>query len=110
MNFVKQIERFQILNKLIHKQKTGSPEELANRLNLSRRQLYNYIEELKDLGMKVRYSRKHNSFYFDDSKKLEILFNIEVLETEENTKTIGGKYINYLPCFFSAQNWCNLAV
>lgn len=110
MNFVKQIERFQILSKLIQEQNTGTPEELATRLNLSRRQLYNYIEELKDLGMEIGYSRKYNSFYFDNSKKIEIHFNLEVLETEDNTKTIGGKCVKFLPCFFSARSSTNLAV
>ncbi len=110
MNFVKQIERFQILSKLIHEQNTGSPEELANRLNLSRRQLYNYIEELGDLGIEIRYSRKYNSFYFENNKKLEIYFNLEVIETDERIKTNGGKHMNFLSCFFSAQNNDNLAV
>ena len=60
--------------------------------------------------MEIGYSRKYNSFYFDNNKKLEIHFNLEVLETEENTKTIGGICLNYKPCFFSAQNKHNLAV
>ena len=110
MNFVKQIEKFQILSKLVREQKTGSPEELANRLNVSRRQLYNYLEEFRDLGMEISYSRRYNSFHFDNSKKLEIHFNLEVIETDEKIKTNGGKCINLLPCFFSARNNHNLAV
>jgi transcriptional antiterminator len=110
MNFIKQIEKFQILSKLIHERNTGTPDELANRLGISRRQLYIYFEDLGSLGLEVCYSRRMNSFYFDNSKRLKIEFYLEVLEPEEKRKTFGGKCINLLPCFFYARNEHNLAV
>lgn len=110
MNFIKQIERLQLLNKLIQEQNTGTPEELANRLNLSRRQLYNYIEELKDIGLEVCYSRRYTSFYFENRKKLKIDFSLEILETEEKLKIDGGKCKKFLPCFFGARSKFNLAL
>lgn len=110
MNFIKQIERFQILSKLIQEQNTGSPEELANRLNLSRRQLYNYLESLKDIGIEICYSRKYDTFYFGDRKKLKIDFSLEILETEEKLKIDGGKCKKFLPCFFGARSKFNLAL
>ncbi|TCO08344.1 HTH domain-containing protein [Natronoflexus pectinivorans] len=110
MNFIRQIERFQALNKLIHQQCTGTPDELASRLGISRRQLYAHIEDLKVLGLEISYSRKLSSFYFNESKHLKIEFNLEVLEPEENIKTFGGKLLNLFPCFFYARNETNLAV
>ena len=55
MNFIKQIERLQILSKLIEDQNTGSPKDLSARLGISRRQLYSLVEELKDLGLDISF-------------------------------------------------------
>ncbi len=90
MNFIKQIERLQLLNKLIEEERTQAPEDLANRLGVSRRQLYNYIENLKDIGLEVVFSRKHNSFCYPTQKKLEISFHFKILEEDNVTKINGG--------------------
>lgn len=110
MNFIKQIERLQLLSKLICDQNTGSPKELSARLGISRRQLYSHFEELKYLGLDISFSRKLNSFYFTDRKQLKIEFKLEVLESQEKLKISGGKYINLLSCFFYARNKLNLVV
>ncbi|MGF1636441.1 MAG: HTH domain-containing protein, partial [Cyclobacteriaceae bacterium] len=72
MNFIKQIERVQLLNRLIKEERTGSPDALAERLHLSRSQLYNLIDELKDMGVDIRYSRSKRSFYFKNNKYFQI--------------------------------------
>ena len=110
MNFIKQIERLQLLNKLIQEQNTGSPEELAKRLNVSRRQLYNYLESLKDIGIEICYSRKYDTFYFGDRKKLKINFKFEVMEPDESNNIIGGKRSKQSACFFFARSGFNLAI
>ncbi len=90
MKFAEQIERLQYLDKLIRKQKTGSPSELAGRLDISRSQLYNLINYLNDIGMKIRFSRMHNSFYYDcPDKDLEIQFSIKII-TDQKAHTIYG--------------------
>ena len=68
------------------------------------------LPEWACLGLEIRYSRRMNSFYFNNNKQLKIDFTLEVLEPEENIKTFGGKYINLFPCFFYARNEHNLAV
>lgn len=80
MEFLKQIERLQLLNKLVKEKRTGSPEELADRLGLSRRQLYAYLEFLKDYGMDIGYSRKTNSFIVNNGKEIKIDFQFQVLD------------------------------
>jgi predicted DNA-binding transcriptional regulator YafY len=61
MEFIKQIERLQLLNKLVREQRTGSLKELAKRIGVSRRQLYAYLEYLKDYGLEIIFDRKLNS-------------------------------------------------
>ncbi|WP_373397046.1 HTH domain-containing protein [Algoriphagus halophilus] len=101
MEFIKQIERIQILNKLIHEQRTGSPDELAKRLGISRRQLYVYLEYMEDHGLKIRFSRKVGSFIYSSEQRLEIAFKFEVLNIKNQQEVFGGKTIknNYLCCF-----------
>lgn len=90
MNFIRQIERMQLLNKLIREQRTGSPEELAERLGVSRRQLYAYLEYLKDHGLGICFSRKLNSFMYCDEKEMKIDLRIQVLKQSEICQIQGG--------------------
>lgn len=110
MEFVRQIERLQLLNKLVREQRTGSPEELAERLGLSRRQLYSYLEFLKDFGANIVYSRKANSFIFSENTELEIVFRFQVLGEETSREIRGGEvFENLFPCCFSARDEVKLA-
>ncbi|MFD2200588.1 HTH domain-containing protein [Shivajiella indica] len=90
MNFIRQIERMQLLNKLIREQRTGSPEELAKRLGVSRRQLYAYLEYLKDFGLDICFSRKLNSFMYCDEQEIKIDLKIQVLKPSESRRIMGG--------------------
>lgn len=101
MEFVKQIERIQVLNKLIREERTGSPIELAKRLGISRRQLYVYLEYLEDQGLKISFSRKVGSFIYSSEHRLEIAFRFEVLNGKNQQDVFGGRMIknNYLCCF-----------
>ena len=99
MNYIKQIERLQFLNKLIIQKKTGSPVELAERLRLSKRQIYNLIDELKDLGVPIFYCKKLKSYCYKESFKLNIQFSLTLLEGKEEKKISGG--------FFNKDKQCN---
>ncbi|MFD2244972.1 HTH domain-containing protein [Pontibacter ruber] len=90
MNFRKYIERIKYLDELIRKEKTGTPEELASRLGISRAQLYNIIDEMKAEGLVINYTRKRGTFYYTSNKKLEIAFSMRVVSEEENLKIFGG--------------------
>ncbi|MBF8964381.1 HTH domain-containing protein [Pontibacter sp. FD36] len=91
MNFRKYIERIKYLDELIRKERTGTPEELASRLGVSRAQLYNIIDELKTEGLAINYTRKRNTFYYTSNQKLEIAFSLKVVSEDENIKVFGGK-------------------
>ena len=91
MDFVRQIERLQLLNKLVREQRTGKPEELADRIGVSRRQLYMYLEFLKDHGVEINFSRKLNSFIYAGGKNLEIAFRFNVLDSKSSREIGGGE-------------------
>ncbi|WP_373522673.1 HTH domain-containing protein [Aquiflexum sp.] len=108
MEFIRQIERLQLLNKLVKEQRTGSPEELAERLGVSRRQLYVYLEYLNDMGVDIQYSRRLNSFVFASQKQILIDWRFEVLESAEIRKVLGGALClsgSFMPNIFSRNSW-----
>lgn len=101
----KQINRLQQLDQLIRQKRTGSADDLAQRLNLSRRQVYNWIDQLRDLGLEIEYNRGIQSFYYVKSYKVSIVIGIENLTDSEFGSIEAGinfKKNNYL-CYEIAQ-------
>jgi predicted DNA-binding transcriptional regulator YafY len=64
MNFFEALERIQRLHALIKSEHTGTPSELARRLGVCRKTLYNMIDELKSYNAPIMYSKKRESFYY----------------------------------------------
>jgi predicted DNA-binding transcriptional regulator YafY len=54
------------LNQLIRKKSTGSPTELAKKMNVSERTTFEYLEILKSLGADIKYSRTRRSYYYTE--------------------------------------------
>ncbi len=61
------IDRLNRIHHSIQCEATGSPDEFAEKLNLKKRQLYNILDEFKDYGAVVRFSRVRNTFYYDNN-------------------------------------------
>lgn len=101
MKIIEQLERLEILHKLINDERTGSPTELADRLGISRSTLYNLIEELKSYNITVSYSRAKQSFVYDNDISLEIQYSVKVIKHEEELKLInaGISLFSFRPFF-----------
>ncbi len=97
MEFIKQIERLQLLNKLVREQCTGCPEELASRLGVSRAKLYLILEELRDQNVCIRFSKRINSFEYEACRGINLEFSFRVLLQEEEKSINGGKILNFFP-------------
>ena len=53
------------LHYLINSQNTGSPKDLAKRLSLSERSVYNYIGFMRrDLRAPIKYDANKNTYYY----------------------------------------------
>lgn len=98
MNFIHQIERLQKLNKLLKAENTGTPEELADKLCISRRQLYNHIEELKNIGLAIKYCKRQKTFYYVEGSGLYVDFSLQVIRKDEQMKIFGGSDKMYFTC------------
>jgi len=91
-NYLNRIER---LDSLIRHKCTGTPKELAKKLDISERWLYIFLDELKtDLGCPIRYDRKRRSYVYDEPGKLMIGFTHE-MEKQEIKKVSGGSFLNF---------------
>lgn len=102
MKALRHLERIQLIHDLIMKGFTGSPDELARRLNISRRTLYNYIEIIKSFGVEIDYCRTRKTFLILNNKRLNVYFGLEVLDKEQLNDINGGAVKFPFPCFFSA--------
>jgi len=87
MKFIRQIERYKTLHKLIKQARTGTPDMLATRLHISRSQLYVFLDTLKDLGAPIKYNRTAQSFYYSSNFELDIDISVKAI-TPCECKTI----------------------
>ncbi len=110
MKAIEQMERLQRMNDLIKAECTGTPEEFADRLRISRRQLYAEIEYFKDLGVEIGYSRSRRTFNFCNGHEIKVAYCVKVIPKENTKKINGGFSENFVPCFFYARNEPTLAL
>lgn len=64
MNLFETIDRLYRLHKLIQQEATGNPDEFAEQIHVSRRQLYNILEKLKDSGADIKYNHHKCTYYY----------------------------------------------
>ncbi|TPG44499.1 hypothetical protein [Flavobacterium pectinovorum] len=95
MNFIKQIERIKKIHKLIISEKTGTPSVFAKKLFLSRSQLYNELEVIKELDAPLKYCKKRESYYYETSFELILSFSLTTIKDDESREIFGGS--NFRP-------------
>lgn len=65
MQFEKYLTRIAYLKELIQKESTGTPDQMAARLGVSRRMLFNYIDFVKSTTQRdISFCRKIKSYKF----------------------------------------------
>jgi predicted DNA-binding transcriptional regulator YafY len=57
-------DRLNAIDHLIRIRGTGSPRELAGRIGLSERSLYEFIDLMKTMGAPIRYCKYRQSYYY----------------------------------------------
>ncbi|WP_445382239.1 HTH domain-containing protein [Robiginitalea sp. IMCC44478] len=94
MKTIKHIERLQRLHYLIQQECTGSPSEIADRLEISERTVYYLIEQLKDYDAIIAYDRSRRTYYYKDDFVLEVNFSICIGNHDQVTEILEGSYFN----------------
>lgn len=90
MKIHKQIQRLNIIHKLIEREETGTPDEFARRVHISKRQLYNILDELKLLGASIKYDMKLKTYVYTKKCEVEFVFKVKVLSKDELDSISGG--------------------
>ncbi|HMB63018.1 MAG TPA: HTH domain-containing protein [Eudoraea sp.] len=92
MNSIKNLERLQQIHFLIENESTGSPKELASRLDISERSIYLLMEQLKDFNAHISYDRSRKTYYYKNEFKLQVQVSVSVSNNDEVTEVFGGSY------------------
>ena len=74
MNFIEKLQVIERVDGLIRRKATGSAQELADRLGVSRRCVYDIIEVMKTMGALIEYDQQRKTFYYSEMCELSIGF------------------------------------
>lgn len=85
------INRLQQIDQLIRQRRTGNATQFAGKVGVSRRQIYNCLDDLKNLGMEIEYDRNNETYFYRKLYKLRFSFDIEELNEQEVYKYEGGR-------------------
>ncbi|PUU67633.1 hypothetical protein DBB36_22985 [Flavobacterium sp. WLB] len=83
------------MHKLIIAEKTGTPSVFAKKLSLSRSQLYNELDIIKELDAPLKYCKKRESYYYETSFELIVNFSLKTIKDDESKEIFGGS--NFRP-------------
>ena len=67
-------ERLERLDYLIRQKSTATPNQLAERLNISERTLYGLLNEMRGLGAPIKYSRFKQTYYYGTTGRFQLRF------------------------------------
>ncbi len=95
MQIFKYIDRINLLDKLIRQRRTGTPTDLAKRLGVSTSRLYVIIDQLKDMGAPIDYSRQLYSYYYKYEFSIFISVTVKALDKTNLCMISGGQ--NFFP-------------
>lgn len=77
MNLLDKIRLIERVDALINRKSTGSPQHLAQRLNVSERNIYNIINTMKDLGAPIYFSKERKSYCYKEDVRFSFGFKIK---------------------------------
>ena len=83
MKIFVQIQQLQKIDQLIAAEQTGTPEEFAQKLNISPRRLYDILDELKSRGAPIAYSRSAKNYFYTKEFQLDISFHFRCLSSKK---------------------------
>ncbi|MCK7532173.1 MAG: hypothetical protein MZV63_14660 [Marinilabiliales bacterium] len=61
------------MDPLISMRSTGTPEEFAEKLGIKRSTLFQSLQEMKELGVDIRYSWYRQSYYYADERRVRVV-------------------------------------
>ncbi|MEI6049338.1 MAG: hypothetical protein WCS03_10610 [Bacteroidota bacterium] len=72
MSLIKYIERLRRIDSLISMMATGTPEEFAEKMGIKRSTLFESLQEMREIGVDIKYSFIRQSYYYVDNRRIKI--------------------------------------
>jgi predicted DNA-binding transcriptional regulator YafY len=85
------VNRLIRMDHLILYKSTGRPADLASKLEISERSVYEYIRFMKGLGAPICFSRNRGTYYYKDSGNFAIGFFASVVPTVTSAAVLEKK-------------------
>jgi biotin operon repressor len=93
MKVFEYLDRISMMHKLVLRQKTGTPEEFARQLGVSRTSLYELIDELRSRGVPIAYSKSAKTFFYRQPYDIAVTCCLKPLTYSEEKENSGGMNI-----------------
>ena len=90
MKVFEYLDRISTMHKLVSRQKTGTPEEFARQLGVSRTSLYELIDELRSRGVPIAYSKSAKTFFYRQPYNIDVTCSLRPLTYNEEKESSGG--------------------
>jgi predicted DNA-binding transcriptional regulator YafY len=68
------LERFKKIDYLISIRGTGTPAQLADKLEISESMLYEYLSVLREQGVPIAYDKERQTYYYERKGCFKIIF------------------------------------
>jgi len=88
MTFLEKLQVIERVDGLIKRKATGTADELAERLGVSRSTVFEIINCMKAMGAEIEYNTSRQSYFYTVDKELSIGF-------VHSGQIIGGKSYNF---------------
>jgi predicted DNA-binding transcriptional regulator YafY len=84
MPIIKYLDRIKQMHRLIKQRATGTPQQLAQKLGLSERQTYEYIREIRDMGIPLAFDNFNKTYYYNG--EVSCILEYKPLSTQDIKK------------------------
>lgn len=78
MNSLKTLTRLEKIHQLITQECTGTPKELALRLQFSVRTIHHLLELLKEYDAEIKYDRSRKTYYYTEEFTFEVNVSLSI--------------------------------
>jgi biotin operon repressor len=90
MKVFEYLDRISMMHKLVSRQKTGTPDEFARQLGVSRTSLYEMIDELRSRGAPIAYCKSGKTFFYRQPYDISVTCCLRPLTYIEEKESSGG--------------------
>ena len=60
------------MDSLISRMATGTPVEFAEKIGIKRSTLFQSLQEMREMGVDIKYSNIRQSYYYADGRRIKI--------------------------------------